>query len=112
MAVIHKRYWVERCGTVGAVAICSRSTRHVFRSWEACKESKWPFWHLTSIPEDIHEPLETHYVDPLTGRSVRAAAATRWWHKHGGYWTKDRDNAAKTWYYETYVKPRLKKEFE
>lgn len=45
-------------------------------------------------------------------RLARAAAATRWWYKHGGYWTKDRDNAAKTWYYETYVKPRLKKEFE
>lgn len=69
-------------------------------------------WQLRTMAQYPKGKLETHYVDPLTGRSVRAAAVTRWWYQHGGYWTRDRDNAAKTWYYETYVKPRLKKEFE
>lgn len=75
MAVIHKRYWVERCGTVGAVAICSKNTRHVFRSWEACKESKWPFWHLTRIPEDIHRPETHQFIDPLQEKAWSTAKA-------------------------------------
>lgn len=73
-------------------------------------------WELRTMAQYARSKIEMVVIDdPLkteTITSARAAVATRWWYQHGGYWTKDRDNAAKTWYYETYVKPRLKKEFE
>lgn len=128
------KYWVERCGTVGAVAICSKYSRHVFRSWEACKQSKWPFWHQTCIPEDIHVPVQVTVTprqglemvlidDPLKVQCVdphKLEVAVAWARSRGWcgkiVWDSHmnandcKDNAARKWYYETQVQPRWKKE--
>lgn len=96
----------------GSVKVFDRKAVMSTQPWRSKSAYVWELRTMAQYPR----PIETVIVDdPLkteTITSARALAAARWWYRHGGHWTKDRDNAAKTWYYETYTKPRLKKEFE